>query len=41
MISLYYTAGAESGAWAISLLLGFAISPILTIITIRKIIYKK
>ena len=40
-IPLFYIAGAESGAWALAIILGFVGSPILTIITIIKILSKK
>ena len=40
-ILLFYIAGAESGAWAYAIILGFVSSPILTIITIVKILSKK
>ena len=37
-IPLFYIAGAESGAWAYAIILGFVGSPILTIITIIKVL---
>lgn len=39
-IPLFYIVGAESGAWAYAIILGFIGSPILTIITIIKMISK-
>ena len=41
MFPLYFIFGAESGGWAYGIILGFCLSPIFTIITIIKLIYKK
>lgn len=40
-IILFYITGVESGEWAYAIILGFVGSPILTIITIIKILSKK
>jgi len=41
LIPLFYIAGPEGGAWAYAIVLGFAGSLILTIITLIKILSKK
>lgn len=40
-IPLFFVEGAESGVWAYAIILGLIGSPILTIITIVKIVFKK
>lgn len=39
MIPLYFIGGPESGLWALAIIIGLAISPMLAIITIKKILF--